>query len=85
LPYFTRAWLYLSPVLYTAEQLQPPLKPISYLNPLYTFIGAWTDILIDGAAPTVANFVTMFSWAFALLLIAVFLFMRREREFALRI
>ena len=85
LPYFTRAWLYLSPVLYTAEQLQPALKPISFLNPLYTFIGAWTDILIDGAAPTVANFVTMFSWAFALLLIAVFLFMRREREFALRI
>jgi ABC-type polysaccharide/polyol phosphate export permease len=85
LPYFTRAWLYLSPVLYTAEQLQPALKPISYLNPLYTFIGAWTDILIGGAAPTVANFVTMFSWAFALLLIAVFLFMRREREFALRI
>ena len=85
LPYFTRAWLYLSPVLYTAEQLQPALNPISFLNPLYTFIGAWTDVLIDGAAPTVANFVTMFSWAFALLLIAVFLFMRREREFALRI
>ena len=30
LPYFTRAWLYLSPVLYTVEQLKPALKPISY-------------------------------------------------------
>jgi teichoic acid transport system permease protein len=72
-------------VLYTAEQLKPALKPISYLNPLYTFIGSWTDILIKGVAPTVANFVTMFSWAIVLLLIAVFMFMRREREFALRI
>jgi teichoic acid transport system permease protein len=85
LPYFTRAWLYLSPVLYTAEQLKPALKPISYLNPLYTFIGSWTDILIDGVTPTLANFVTMFSWAIALLLFALFMFMRREREFALRI
>jgi len=85
LPYFTRAWLYLSPVLYTAEQLKPALKPISYLNPLYTFIGSWTDILINGAAPSLANFITMFSWAIAILLISVFMFMRREREFALRI
>jgi teichoic acid transport system permease protein len=85
LPYFTRAWLYLSPVLYTAEQLKPSLKPISYLNPLYTFIGSWTEILINGTAPSITNFVTMFSWAFAILLIAVFMFMRREREFALRI
>jgi hypothetical protein len=44
-----------------------------------------TDILINGAAPTLANFVTMFSWAFAVLLISIFMFMRREREFALRI
>lgn len=85
LPYFTRAWLYLSPVLYTTEQLKPVLEPISYINPLFTFIESWTDILIKGIAPSANDFVIIFVWAIAVFVIAVFLFMRREREFALRI
>lgn len=85
LPYLTRAWLYLSPVLYESSSLKPALAPLNYLNPLASFIDSWSGILVDGEFPTSTQWLLMLTWSFGLLLIALYLFLSREREFALRI
>jgi ABC-type polysaccharide/polyol phosphate export permease len=85
LPYLTRAWLYLSPVLYESSSLKPALAPLKYINPLAPFIDSWSGILLDGNAPTATSWILMCTWSLGLLLIASYLFLSREREFALRI
>jgi teichoic acid transport system permease protein len=85
LPYLTRAWLYLSPVLYESSALSPSLAPLKFINPLAPFIDAWSGIIVNGVAPTASNWILMASWSFGLLLISLYLFLSREREFALRI
>jgi ABC-type polysaccharide/polyol phosphate export permease len=77
LPYLTRAWLYLSPVLYESSSLKPALTPLKYLNPLSPFI--------EGNAPSLTAWALMFAWSIGLFLLASYLFLSREREFALRI
>ncbi len=38
LPYFTRIWLYTSPILFYAEEVPEKLRPILILNPMYPFL-----------------------------------------------
>lgn len=85
LPYLTRAWLYLSPVLYESSSLKPALAPLRYVNPLAPFIDAWSGIFVQGIAPTATTWILMCAWSFSLLIFASYLFLSREREFALRI
>src|SRR6266536_3573711 len=51
LPYFVRIWLYLSPVLWFAEQAPPKFKGFIQYNPLYSLIGGWADLLVRGDIP----------------------------------
>lgn len=85
LPYLTRAWLYLSPVLYESSSLKPALAPLKYINPLAPFIDGWSGIFVSGLAPTSTTWILMCSWSIGLFLLASYLFLSREREFALRI
>ena len=85
LPYLTRAWLYLSPVLYESASLKPALAPLKYINPLAPFIDAWSGIFVSGKAPAPTTWMLMLVWSMGLLLLSSYLFLSREREFALRI
>lgn len=85
LPYLTRAWLYLSPILYESSSLKPALAPLKYINPLGPFIDSWSGIILDGVAPTATSWILMCGWSIGLLFLASYLFLSREREFALRI
>lgn len=85
LPYATRIWLYLSPVLYYADQLQPWMLKVELLNPLYPLLGVWTDTLARGVMPPLAWWLGATAWAFGSLLIGTLYFISREREFAVRI
>jgi ABC-type polysaccharide/polyol phosphate export permease len=85
LPYFTRIWLYTSPILFTIEDIPTRLKPILSLNPMYPMLGALNDVVIDGLNPP-ANFILWgYAWAFSSLLVGTLLFISREREFAIRL
>lgn len=85
LPYLTRAWLYLSPVLYESSSLSPSLAPLKVINPLAAFIDAWSGIIVNGSAPRANAWLLMIGWSVGLMLISLYLFLSREREFALRI
>jgi ABC-type polysaccharide/polyol phosphate export permease len=85
LPYFTRIWLYTSPILFTIDEVPARLKPILVLNPMYPMLGALNDVVIDGINPPL-NFIAWgFGWAFASLFFGTLFFISREREFAIRL
>jgi teichoic acid transport system permease protein len=89
LPYFVRIWLYLSPVLWFPEQvtdrLPAPLPTVVELNPLYSLLGGWTDLLVRSQVPEPGLFVGAAAWALVSAVVGAWFFMSRERDFAVRL
>jgi len=85
LPYATRIWLYLSPVLYFADQLKPWMVKLELFNPLYPMLGIWGDTLVRGIVPPATVWLGAAAWALGALLLGTIYFISREREFAVRI
>jgi teichoic acid transport system permease protein len=85
LPYFTRIWLYTSPVLFYAEEVPEKLKPILILNPMYPFLTTLNDVVIEGRNPPLALVGLGFAWAVATVVAGTLFFISREREFAIRL
>ncbi|MGW1343305.1 ABC transporter permease [Kribbella sp. NPDC002412] len=85
LPYFVRIWLYLSPVLWFAEDAPAKFKGFIQYNPLYTLLGGWTDLLVRGDMPNWEMWAGAAFWAVAAFVIGSLFFMSREREFVVRL
>ena len=85
LPYFTRIWLYASPVLWLPEAVPDKFKALEVFNPLFALIGGWGDILIEGKVPAVGVWLAALAWALGALVAGLMLFMSRERDFAVRL
>ncbi len=90
LPYFNRIWLYLSPVILTVQQIHEKfaehgLTWVAYLNPLYTLLGMWSDLLSYNEVPSQSFWLVGTAWAVAMFAFGALVFMSREREFAVRI
>lgn len=85
LPYFVRIWLYLSPVLWFAEDAPERFRRFIVYNPLYSLIGGWTDLLVRGNIPEPKMWVGAALWAVAAAVVGALFFMSREREFVVRL
>lgn len=88
LPYVTRIWLFLSPVMWEAQTriYKPGLgSHLLGLNPLTPMIGSWGDALVYNVAPNGLWPLEGAGWAIGALVIGVFVFIRREREFSVRL
>jgi teichoic acid transport system permease protein len=92
LPYFLRIWLYLSPVLFTVQDVENMfgtdkewLGRVMHANPLYYILGAWTQVLDEGKAPDAALLGVSALCAVVALVVGALFFMSREREFAVRL
>ena len=85
LPYLTRIWLYVSPVLWYPEQVKQYLRGFEILNPLYPLIGGWTDLLVKGETLPWTTWAASVAWAFGTLFVGAIVFMSRERDFAVRL
>jgi teichoic acid transport system permease protein len=85
LPYFVRIWLYLSPVLWFAEDAPERFRRFIAYNPLYSLIGGWTDLLVRGNIPEPKMWVGAALWAVAAAVVGALFFMSREREFVVRL
>jgi teichoic acid transport system permease protein len=88
LPYVTRIWMFLSPVLWELQtQLaKHDLKAhVIAVNPLAPMIGAWGDALVYNIAPPASWLLEGAGWAVAALVAGVLIFIRREREFSVRL
>ncbi len=85
LPYFLRLWLYLSPILYYADEVPERFKPIMAANPLYPLLGGLSDAVTLGETPSAAFLLGGLAWALAFLAAGALFFISREREFAVRL
>jgi ABC-type polysaccharide/polyol phosphate export permease len=85
LPYFVRIWLYLSPVLWYADQAPAKFKGFIQYNPLYCLIGGWTDLLVRGDVPELKMWIGAVVWAVVAGVVGSLFFMSREREFVVRL
>lgn len=90
LPYFIRVWLYLSPVLYSAEEFLKRLDghPIGqiaqFVNPLFGPLGMWFDALNGNPVPLYYIGLSV-GWALLLFVGGLLYFISRERDFAVRL
>ncbi len=85
LPYLLRVWLYASPILYYAEDVQQDLARVLQFNPMFSMLGAWSDALTRGHAPSTADLLQGAAWAVGTLVVGALFFVSREREFAVRL
>jgi teichoic acid transport system permease protein len=85
LPYFSRTLLYLSPVLYTAQSLDTNLNFLKVINPLFPILDTWSAVVIRAEAPDPTNLLLALGYSLFLFSIGTFIFLSREREFAVRI
>ena len=85
LPYVNRIWLYASPVLWYSEQLPDRLRALEVFNPLFSILGGWSRIIIDHELPLMSETLLAAAWSFGVLILGAFVFMSRERDFAVRL
>jgi teichoic acid transport system permease protein len=85
LPYVSRTLLYLSPVLYTTEMLDERLDLLTIFNPIFPLLDSWSRAMIQGEAPLMSNLILASGWTLLFFSIGTYIFLSREREFAVRI
>jgi teichoic acid transport system permease protein len=85
MPYLLRVWLYISPVLYFADEMPHGYKWLVDANPLGQILAAWSNVLDLGQAPSVHSLAVAAAWAFGLFIAGGLFFISREREFAVRL
>ena len=91
LPYFSRIWLYLSPVLWFPEKLLNAtiggfkVGLWANLNPMFSIVGGWSETALNGQVPPLWMFGFALGWSVVISVAGVLYFMSRERDFSVRI
>ena len=85
LPYLTRTFLYLSPILYEASALKPEFRVFQYFNPLFSILESWSLSILHAQTPQLSSMLTALAWALGVFLVGTYFFLSREREFAVRL
>ena len=85
LPYVSRILLYITPVLYYADAIPQKMEFLKYVNPLFGMFGAWGDALVRGEVVETSLWVSGLVWSLGTFFLGTFVFLSREREFAVRI
>lgn len=84
-PYFTRLWLYLSPILYTPallEQAPDAVEQMANLNPLAPILGLYRHSLIGMEIDLTQALLRSTAWALAIGFVGAFSFVRQEGRMA---
>jgi teichoic acid transport system permease protein len=85
LPYLLRIWMYISPILYTWEEVPASYRHWLLLNPMSSMLACWSDVLNHGRAPDPNLMLIGAAWAVFALVFGALFFISRERDFAVRI
>jgi ABC-type polysaccharide/polyol phosphate export permease len=84
LPYATRIWLYVTPVLYAVREIPPKMVPYLRWNPLDPFYAALEQIF-GGHRPATGYLLASAAWAIGFFFLGAIVFLARERDFAVRL
>ena len=85
LPYFSRTWLYLSPILYEVSALKPQLRTFETFNPLFPILDSWSRSIVHSQVPHWSSLLQGLAWALGILFVGTYFFLSRERDFAVRV
>jgi teichoic acid transport system permease protein len=85
LPYALRIWIYISPILYFADEVPSRYDAILAMNPLAPLLTAWSEVLNAGHAPSAGSLLLGLAWTSVIFVAGVLFFTSREREFAVRL
>lgn len=88
LPYFVRLWMYMSPVLWTLDDLRdkdPIFEFLAHFNPLFPMISGYTSLLQDSTIPPGYVWAMAPAWAIGVIIIGFLFFISRERDFPVRV
>ena len=66
LPYALRIWLYVSPVLYYADEVPKRYQWLLDVNPVGGLLTAWSDVLNEGLAPQLESMLLGLAWGIGL-------------------
>jgi ABC-type polysaccharide/polyol phosphate export permease len=75
-------WFWLTPVVYSAALVPPPLDQFFALNPMAAFVTSYQRIVLDAAWPTPAAALAMLGASLASVLVGLVVFSRHQRRFA---
>jgi teichoic acid transport system permease protein len=81
-PMISRIALYLSPVLYTPDQVPDKLLALLQLNPLFWIMASWTSAFSGEEPIPASGWLIATIWAVAALFGGLLVFLSRERDFA---
>ena len=84
LTYLTRLWLFVTPVIYTVQEIPPHLKHVLAFNPLFPYYAALDDAL-SADWPSKRYLAWAAAWAVAALVVGLAGFLAKERDFAVRL
>lgn len=85
LPYLLRIWMYLTPVIFTYDRIPDSLQWGIYLNPIGCIFSIWQQVLFEARFPDTHFLIISLFWTFFTPIVGILLFLRKEREFAVRI
>jgi ABC-type polysaccharide/polyol phosphate export permease len=85
LPYLNRTLLYISPVLFEASSVSDKLAFLKNINPFFPILDTWSKVMVHNESLAWGEVGKASIWAFGTLLIGTYLFLSREREFAVRV
>ena len=85
LPYLNRTLLYVSPVLFEASSVSEKLSFLKLINPFFPILDTWSKVMVHNQSLAWGEVGKAAIWAFGTFLIGTYLFLSREREFAVRV
>lgn len=76
------AWMYMTPIMYSADIVPDNLMPIFMLNPMTSIIIAYRDVLYYAKVPDMSTLLHAFGLGMVALIIGVVTFTKLKRQFA---
>ena len=76
------AWMYLTPIMYKAEQVPEQFRSLFYMNPMTPIVIAYRDILYYKQTPHVSLLIKAGIFGISLLIIGAVIFQMLQKSFA---
>jgi ABC-type polysaccharide/polyol phosphate export systems, permease component len=79
---FTMAWFYITPIIYSMDQIPDRLKPVAYANPMTSITLSYQDILVNKQFPDFNHLTLTIVFSVVFMFIGYVVFQKLQRRFA---
>ncbi|NOQ62909.1 MAG: ABC transporter permease [Methyloprofundus sp.] len=79
-PIVLQVWFWFTPIVYPEKIIPEKYRHLMEINPMYTMVNAYHDILVYQQAPQLESIAIVLAGALAMLLLSLFIFRRASAE-----